>query len=281
MFNIPNFFTSFNLLSGVLAIILSLLGRIDLAPFAIYLGAIFDFFDGFLARKLKKSGELGKQLDSLADVVTFGVAPGIFMFVVLIVSIDFIDNFGGKIQIHNFSSYVNYVLTEWKNAVFYDVPNNFDDLRKYLPFIALFIPFMSMFRLAKFNIDTRQTESFIGLNTPANTIFFTTFPLILLNYYDVDFYKNIVLFIIFQPGLLLIFIGLMSLMLVSELPMFSLKFKQFKYKGNEIRYAFLISCLILILTIKVWSIAIIVLLYLILSLIENKFIKKNKNEVQS
>ena len=87
MFNIPNLFTAANLMCGVLSIILTFAGRIDLAPFAIFLGGIFDFFDGFLARKLKVSGEMGKQLDSLADMVTFGLAPGFLMMVVIIVSI--------------------------------------------------------------------------------------------------------------------------------------------------------------------------------------------------
>lgn len=277
MFNIPNLFTAFNLLSGAVAIILTLMGRIDLAPFAIYLGAIFDFFDGFLARKLKQSGELGKQLDSLADMITFGLAPGVFMLVVLVVSL----SFGDKVDIKDFPSYVNYVLNDWKNAVFYGVPNQMDTPLKFLPFIALFIPFMSMFRLAKFNIDTRQSESFIGLNTPANTIFFTVFPLVLNNEYNVNYHENMLIFYVFQPAFLLPIIGGMSLMLISELPMFSLKFKHFKWKGNEIRFIFLISCGLLISFLLVWSIALIVLLYMILSLIENKFLNKIQNEVQS
>ncbi|MBI1838432.1 MAG: CDP-alcohol phosphatidyltransferase family protein [Flavobacteriia bacterium] len=281
MFNIPNLFTASNLLCGVFAVILSLCGRIDLAPFAIFLGAVFDFFDGFLARKLKKSGELGKQLDSLADMVTFGLAPGIFMMVVLVVSIDLIYNAGSAVLIHNFPEYVDYILTEWKNAVFYNVPNDFDTMIKFLPFIALFIPFMSLFRLAKFNIDTRQTESFIGLNTPANTIFFTTFPLVLATEYSSNFYKDNLIFYMFQPSFLVPLIGCMSLMLVSELPMFSLKFKHFKWKGNELRFLFLITCGLLISFLLVWSIALIVLLYIILSLIENKFLNKIQNEVQS
>ena len=277
MFNIPNLFTAFNLLSGTMAIILTLMGRIDLAPFAIYLGAIFDFFDGFLARKLKQSGELGKQLDSLADMVTFGLAPGLFMMVVIIVAL----NFGDVVAIKEFPSYVNYVLNDWKNAVFYGVPNQMDTPLKFLPFIALFIPFMSMFRLAKFNIDTRQSESFIGLNTPANTIFFTVFPLVLNNEYNQTYHDNMLIYYVFQPALLLPIIGGMSLMLISELPMFSLKFKHFKWKGNEIRFIFLISCGLLISFLLVWSIALIVLLYMILSLIENKFLNKIQNEVQS
>lgn len=277
MFNIPNLLTAANLISGVVSIVLTLSGRIDLAPFAIYLGAVFDFFDGFLARKLKLMGELGKQLDSLADMVTFGVAPGMLMMVVVIVSL----NYGNDVGIKEFPSYVNYVLTNWKNATFYGVPNEMDTPLKFLPFIAFFIPFMSMFRLAKFNLDTRQSDSFIGLNTPANTIFFTAFPLILFNEYDSNFHQSKLIYYFFQPSFLVPVIGCMSMMLVSELPMFSLKFKHFKWKGNELRFIFLISCGLLISFLLVWSIALIVLLYMILSLIENKFLNKIQDEVQS
>ena len=278
MFNIPNLFTASNLLSGIFAILFTLMGRIDLAPFAIFAGAIFDFFDGFLARKLNVKGELGKQLDSLADMVTFGLAPGIFMMVVIIISLSDLSN---PPMGNSFPSHVNYMITNWKNAVFYGVPNSMDNPLKFTPFIALFIPFMSMFRLAKFNIDTRQTESFIGLNTPANTIFFTTFPLVLMTEFDIKGYKSSWLTSLFQPGFFIILIGIMSLLLISELPMFSLKFKHYKWKDNEIKFIFLITCLLLIVFLLVWSIPLIVFLYLILSLIDNKFNKKVTHEIQS
>jgi CDP-diacylglycerol---serine O-phosphatidyltransferase len=267
IFNLANVCTACNMLSGIVAIIFSLMGRIDLAPFAIFIGAFFDFLDGFIARKLKVSGDFGKQLDSLADMVTFGVAPGVFMMIVLIVSLDFNSgDFSGSFQ-----SFVNYHITAWKNALFYGFPSNG---LNYFPFVALFIPFMSLFRLAKFNIDTRQTESFIGLNTPANTIFFTAFPLILWSSYSVDGYPDW-FEIIFSIPLLIVVIGGMSLMLISELPMFSFKFKDFSYKNNQIRYVFLLVSLLLILTIKVWSIPIIIILYLIFSVYNNRMIKSS------
>lgn len=278
MFNIANLFTAANMLSGIFAIILSLMGRIDLAPFSIFAGAIFDFLDGFIARRIGKTGELGKQLDSLADMVTFGVAPGVFMMVVMIVSL---SNLNAETMSHNFPDYVNYLITNWKNAVFYGVPNSMDNALIYTPFIALFIPFMSMFRLAKFNIDTRQTDSFIGLNTPANTIFFTTFPLVLMMEFNTNGYQNQWLLTIFQPGVLLVIIGCMSLLLVSELHMFSIKFKHFRWHENQIRYIFLITCLLLILFLLVWSIPLIVLLYILLSFIDIKFNKKETHEIQS
>ncbi len=254
------------------------MGRIDLAPFAIFLGAIFDFLDGFMARMLNVKSELGKQLDSLADMVTFGLAPGIFMMVVMILSL---TDLRAETMSPNFATHVNFLITNWKNAVFYNVPNSMNNPTMYLPFVALFIPFMSMFRLAKFNIDTRQTESFIGLNTPANTIFFTTFPLILSTQFDPKGYQSEFISTLFQPGFFIVAIGSMSLLLISELPMFSMKFKHFKWKENEIRYSFLIICLLLIVFLLVWSIPLIILLYVILSLIENKFNKKQAHEIQS
>lgn len=278
MFNIANLFTAANMLSGVLAIILSLMGRIDLAPFSIFAGAIFDFLDGFIARRIGKMGELGKQLDSLADMVTFGIAPGIFMMIVLIVSL---SNLQADTLSENFPSYVNFLVTNWKNAIFYNFPSTTDTIMLYIPFIALFIPFMSMFRLAKFNIDTRQTDSFIGLNTPANTIFFTTFPLILMTEFNPSGYQNQWLITIFQPEVLTVIIGFMSLLLISELHMFSIKFKHFKWNENKVRYIFLITCLLLIAFLLVWSIPLIVLLYILLSFIDNKFNKKNTHEIQS
>ncbi len=278
MFNIPNLFTAANLMSGILAVIFSLMGRIDLAPFFIFFGAICDFLDGFLARKLNKMGELGKQLDSLADMITFGLAPGIFMMVVMIISLTNLQN---ELMSPTFKTHINYIMTDWKNAVFYNVPNDLDTPLKYTPFFALFIPFMSMFRLAKFNIDTRQTDSFIGLNTPANTIFFTTFPLILMMEYSSKGYQNSWLIAIFQPGFFIVLIGCMSLLLISEIPMFSLKFKHFKWNGNQIRYYFLITCGILITFLLVWSIPLIVLLYIVLSFFDNKLNKKQTHEIQS
>ena len=275
MFHLPNLFTASNLICGVLAILTSLMGRIDIAPFFIFLGAIFDFLDGFLARKLNKMGELGKQLDSLADMVTFGVAPGIIMLVILIFSISpYTIN-----ESESFSTHINFLITNWKNAIFYNIPNSFDNNLKFVPFFALFIPFISMFRLAKFNIDTRQSESFIGLNTPTNTIFFMTFPLFLSNnLLNSEYFDKFD--ILFKLEILIPIIGIMSMLLISEIPMFSLKFKSFNWKENKMRYIFLITCSLLIVFLLVLSIPIIVILYVILSLIENKS-KIKKHEIQS
>jgi len=275
MFNLPNLLTAANMLCGCLAIILALSGRIDLAPFAVFAGMFFDFLDGFVARKLKITGELGKQLDSLADMVTFGLAPGIIMMVVIISTI-YMDMF---IQADQFSSFVHYELQLWVNAVFYGVPNDMDASIKYLPFAALFIPFMSLFRLAKFNIDTRQTESFIGVPTPLNALFFMFFPLCLAGHFD-DWKNEMGIYQqLFNPYLLVGFVVVMSILLVAEIPLFSLKFKRFGWKGNEIRYVFILLSVVLIPLLGVWSIPIIVFLYLNFSLINNKTNKKKHHEI--
>lgn len=275
MFSIPNLFTAANLVCGVFAIFLAFSGRIDLAPFAIFAGMLFDFFDGFLARKLKISGELGKQLDSLADMVTFGVAPGAIMMVVLVLSI-YMDE---SVQVNSFQEHVHYELNTWINALLYGVPNHMDASVKYLPFAAFFIPFMSMFRLAKFNLDLRQSESFIGVPTPLNTLFFMFFPLVLM--VDFETWKNgdSIHATIFNSYFLVVLIIVMSLLLVAEIPLLALKIKSFAWKENEFRYIFIILSIAFIFIFLVWSIPLIVFLYLIISLIENSYKKKKAHEV--
>lgn len=266
MFNLANLFTASNLISGVLAIWLALSGRLDLAPFAVFAGLIFDFLDGFVARLLKTSGELGKQLDSFADMVTFGVAPGVIMLVVLIIEPSTLNsNTAIYSQIHaNYYAWFNSLdLVSFKGNFF--------------PFLALLLPFFSMFRLAKFNIDTRQSESFIGLPTPSMTLFFMTFPLV-LTVYGGEMEHSIFQWV-FNPWIILGLIVVFGSLMISEIPLFSLKVKHFGWKGNQVRFLFLLISLILILVFKVWSIALIVFLYLILSMIENTFSKTKKNEV--
>jgi len=265
MFNLANFFTSFNLLSGVSAILFALVGRLDIAVFAIVFGAFCDFLDGFIARKMNTQGELGKQLDSLADMVTFGVAPGVIMFVILCIP--------NPIEITYTSSEIAALVQESVNKVI--------RLEKggLLPLMGFVIPFFALFRLANFNIDTRQTSSFIGLPTPAATLFFLVFPLILsFPDYSPEFLKTFSE-IVFSPFIICFVIVIVSLMMVSSLPLFSLKFKDFSWSNNTMRYVFLLISLIFIVFLRTWSIAIIVFLYLFLSLIENSIIKKKKNEI--
>ena len=222
------------------------------------------------------SGELGKQLDSLADMITFGLAPGIIMLNVMVVSI-YLD---GPYYDMNFQQYAHFQMNNWMNAVFNGVPNSMDASIKYLPFFAFLIPFFSLFRLAKFNVDARQTESFIGLPTPLNTIFFCFFPLLLLTNFGHWYSGWGLIPMVTDSYFLAGVVVLMSLLLVSEIPLLSLKFKAFGWDGNEVRYTFLIVCLLLILFLLVWSIPLIVILYLIFSIILNNS-KKKEHEIQS
>ncbi len=257
MFNIPNLFTVANMISGCTAIILAFAGRIDLAPFAIFAGAIFDFFDGFLARKLNISGEMGKQLDSLADMITFGLAPGVIMLMFLL-----------GVTTHNLGTHT---LGNWVNDL---VEGKFHNL---VPLAALIIPFFSIFRLAKFNLDTRQTDSFIGLPTPANTLFFMSFPLVAsFSEGQSGEWEGLSVFM-FHPITICVAIVGMSLLLISEIPLFSLKFKFFGWKGNQIRYHFLLISLVFILVFTTWALALIVFLYLVLSIVENYVFKSQKS----
>lgn len=249
---------------GILSIFLSLAGQLELACFLIYLAAVLDFFDGFIARKLNQMSELGKQLDSLADNVTFGVAPGVLMCVVLIFTT---TNWELAAPINAGVLTFNEVVFA-KNTIFLNnlSKGNWSAINPII-FTGLIIPFFSLFRLAKFNIDTRQSESFIGLPTPANTIFFTAFPLLMAKYYNLG-ESNAVLEFLLTPWVLIAIIVIMSLMLVAELPLFALKFKHFKFKGNEIRFIFLGACLLMIPLLLQWSIPMIIVLYLLLSVVD-------------
>lgn len=245
---IPNLLTAGNLVGGIIAIILALSGKLELAPIWILISALFDFLDGFAARLLKVQSELGKQLDSLADMVTFGVAPGIITFVF----------FNHALQGHGFVGY------------------------NWMAYLALLIPVFSLFRLAKFNLDTRQTDQFIGLPTPAMTIFFATFPLLLNDAIDpFTEWKMHVIGFISHPVVLTILIIVMSSLMLVELPLFALKFKHFKWAGNEIRYIFLTISIGLLATLFVWALPLIILLYIVLSIINNLTKKSVKDEIQS
>jgi CDP-diacylglycerol--serine O-phosphatidyltransferase len=188
---IPNFITGLNLFSGCLSLVFAFDGELEKAFYLMVLAAVFDFFDGFAARLLNAKSDIGKELDSLADVVSFGVAPAAIMFVF------------------------------FKNTVS-DCSN-----LSLLPFIAFIIPVFSAFRLAKFNLDTRQTESFLGLPTPASAMFVGSF-VFLPNVFNIAHH----------PITLCLIIIIMSLLLLTELPMFSLKIKNYKLKDNIDRYVF-------------------------------------------
>lgn len=284
MFNLANFFTAANMLCGFVSIILTLAGRIDIAPFFILGGAVLDFFDGFIARKLKIAGPMGKQLDSLADMITFGVAPGVLMLVMIILGIDISSLIpaedGARVYQNDLSYFVYFQVAAWFQALVYEVPNNFDASIKFLPFVAMAIPFFSMFRLAKFNIDENQSDKFIGVPTPLNTIFFLFFPFYFAYNLQNWGHQPKIIHALFDCYTLSAISVLFSLLMVSNIPMIALKFKNWTWKDNYFRYSLIGISLIIIPLLTFWAIPIIVFLYLFLSLIENYQTKK-KNEIQS
>lgn len=248
---IPNLFTLLNLLSGIIAIIMALTDKLVEAAFFVFLGIFFDFFDGFFARKLNVSGEFGKQLDSLADVVTSGVAPGLVMFQLIL--------FATKGQWFMELSFTN--MMSWQDYS--------DTYYYFIPFIGLLIPLASAYRLANFNIDERQTSSFIGLPTPALAIFVLSLPLI-LQYSDQQMFINM----IHNQYVLIVITVLGSYLLNAEIPLFSLKFKNYSWALNKVKYIFLLLTLILLFSLKTVAIPLVIIIYVSLSIIDNSLSKK-------
>jgi CDP-diacylglycerol--serine O-phosphatidyltransferase len=238
---IPNIITSLNIMCGCVAILFAVSGDLITASFFAFLGIFFDFFDGLAARLLKAHSEVGLQLDSLADVITSGIVPGIVMFQLLNLSI-----FG------HMQSLTEIFSMEGWNVSF----NN------YLPLIGLMIVIASAYRLAKFNVDTRQTSGFIGLPTPANTLLILSLPLILQFQYSV-LAETIILNKWFLIGMTVV----SCLLLNAEISLFALKFKTWNFKSNAVRYVFLILCIVLLVLLKFLAIPFIILLYILLSLL--------------
>ncbi len=233
---IPNFLTTCNLLCGVGAVIISTTQFVSLewAVVLIFCGAVFDFFDGFSARLLKVSSPIGKELDSLADLVTFGFAPAAIT--------------SGIIQHLMFAG----------TMLEYDSISNWNYVLVFFPYI---IVAFSALRLAKFNIDERQTCSFIGLPTPANAIFFASFA----------FIPNLDYFPIWMIEVLAL---VFSILLISEIPMFSLKFKNFSWADNKIRFIFLGIAIALLIVLRLQALTYIILIYILLSVIDNLINKR-------
>jgi CDP-diacylglycerol--serine O-phosphatidyltransferase len=231
--HIPNLLTLGNLLCGTIATIFAVEGNFTAAALFVIAGILFDFLDGFVARLLKVSGELGKQLDSLADMVTSGVVPGVIMFN----------------MIHNNS---------------FDTLNFFDDSFLEVALLGLLLTLGACYRLAKFNLDTRQSDSFIGLPTPAMSLFVISLPLIQQSS-EIEFVQNL----ISNNYFLIIVTLLLTYIMNAEIPLFSLKFKNYSFQKNWIIYVFLLFSLLLILLLNYLSIPIIIMLYVILSLVKN------------
>ncbi len=255
--HIPNAITCGNLFCGCLAIVFAFQNNLVYSAYFVGIAAILDFFDGFAARLLKVSSEIGKQLDSLADMVTFGLVPAVVMFKIIQYSID-----------------SSYAIDDIFSILDSEKIKTFRYL-ELLPYLAFFIAIFSAIRLAKFNIDTRQTSSFIGVPTPANAILICSFPLI--GYFQPTF-LNINISSIFQNIYFLIgTIVLMSYLLVAEIPLFALKFKNFAWANNKISYSFLIISLILLIVFHFIAIPFIIFLYIILSIINNTYNRNKKH----
>ena len=229
--HIPNTVTCLNLFSGCIACVMAFEARYELAFAFILLSAIFDFFDGMLARLLNAYSAIGKEFDSLADDISFGLAPALLVFTFL-----------------------------KEPTMMY--PDFLTGVKEYIPYLAFLIAVFSGLRLAKFNVDERQTSSFIGLPTPANTLFWGS---LIVGGHDF-------LLAHFNAVYILVLVVISSLVLVSEIPMFSLKFKSLSWKENKISYLFLLVCIPLLLFLGISGFAAIISWYIILSL----FTRKNK-----
>ncbi len=211
------------------------------AAFLVVLGALFDFADGFVARLLKATSSIGKELDSLADMVSFGLVPGLILLHYLQQSLG---------------------LTELTPDTFIEQP---------VLLIPLLVPMFSALRLAKFNVDTRQSDSFRGLPTPASALWVISIPL-MIGYMPYHMYWNPENVIV-EPWFLIASAVGLSFLMVSDIPLMAMKFKSFGWKGNGLRYIFLIISVVLLIILQPLAIPIILSLYLILSIANNLFTK--------
>ena len=223
--HIPNALTCMNLFSGCIACVMAFHANFEMAMLFIVIGAVFDFFDGLAARLLHAYSNIGKDLDSLADDVSFGVAPALIVF--------------------SLFKEINY-------------PDYLSFLANWSPYAAFLIAIFSALRLAKFNNDTRQTTSFIGLPVPANALFWASL---------IAGCKPIASY---HPLLTLALVCLFSWLLVSEIPMFSLKFKNLSWKDNKIAFIFVIISAILLITLKIAGFAAVIVWYILLSILTQK-----------
>ena len=231
--HIPNIITLLNLFCGCIALVFAMELNFEMAFLFVSLGIFLDFFDGFFARLFKVSSPLGLQLDSLADMVTSGVVPGYVMYCLVL-----------KCQDPASPLLI-------------------------LPYLGFIITMGSCYRLANFNIDTRQTDSFIGLPTPANALFILSLPLV-LKYSD-----SLVVFEILSNQWILLAITLFSAYILNaEIPLFSLKIKDFTFKKNALQIVFLSLSLLLLVFFKYLGIPLVIIAYVLLSVINNKFLKK-------
>lgn len=243
---IPNFITCLNLLCGCIGIVLCFTGHITGGSWMILLAAVFDFSDGFAARMLKAQSAIGKDLDSLADVITFGLLPSIVMMQLFITVNPFMHTNAGL-----------------------PFP------QMLLPWAPLLLAVFSALRLAKFNNDTRQTNSFIGLPTPANAMAIAAFPTLVQNYLvnnttgNSSLMENSIYQLFLHPTFYILFIIFMSCLLVAEIPLFSLKFKNFTLRDNLFPYILIAAAVLLFIFFKIGALPLVIILYVLLSVIKN------------
>lgn len=226
---VPNFITLLNLLSGGIAVIFAVKGDLSTAALFVFFGIFFDFFDGFLARKLNVSSEMGLQLDSLADLVTSGLAPALVLVNLIELSI---------------------------------LPSQ--DANCFLPYLGLLVLLCSAYRLAKFNISTEQSQFFIGLPTPANALLIMSLPLV-LNYQNSDSYNALIL----NPFFLVVVTLLSSFLLNAPVKLIALKFKTWNFSENASKYILIIFSLVGLILFKFAGIPLIIIFYIMLSLINS------------
>lgn len=224
---VPNFITLLNLLSGGIAVIFAVKGDLSTAALFVFFGILFDFFDGFLARKLNVSSEMGLQLDSLADLVTSGLAPALVLVNLIELSI---------------------------------LPSQ--DANCFLPYLGLLVLLCSAYRLAKFNISTEQSQFFIGLPTPANALLIMSLPLI-LDYQNSDSYNALIL----NPFFLVVVTLLSSFLLNAPVKLIALKFKTWNFSENASKYILIIFSLVGLILFKFAGIPLIIIFYIIISLV--------------
>ena len=227
--HLPNTITCLNLFSGCVSCVMAFEEQYFLAALFVFLAAVFDFCDGMAARLLKAYSDIGKELDSLADVISFGFAPGMVIF-------------------------------SWLNQI-----GNCE----YLSYIAFLIPIFSALRLAKFNVDERQTSSFIGLPTPANAIFMVSMiammdPSVQVpGWVDMSWFSSIV----GNMWVIIALVILFSYLLVCELPMFSLKFKNLSWKDNKAQFILIGISLLLLSLFQLLAFPFIILTFIVMSII--------------
>lgn len=224
---VPNFITLLNLLSGGIAVIFAVKGDLSTAALFVFFGIFFDFFDGFLARKLNVSSEMGLQLDSLADLVTSGLAPALVLVNLIELSI---------------------------------LPSQ--DANCFLPYLGLLVLLCSAYRLAKFNISAEQSQFFIGLPTPANALLIMSLPLI-LDYQNSDSYNVLIL----NPFFLVVVTLLSSFLLNAPVKLIALKFKTWNFSENASKYILIIFSLVGLILFKFAGIPLIIIFYIIISLV--------------